>query len=87
MGNLIKRVVRGNNYYYLEKNVKIGEKKWKKVSIYLGNKIPSKKLLLAKKKELEKKSENAVIDFYNKLLNGFKFYFLSRKELAEIERL
>ncbi len=87
MGSLVERKVKGNLYYYLEKNVKIGEKKWKKISVYLGKKPPSKKELLLKEKEVGKKAETSVLDFYNERLNGFKFYFLSRKDLAEVERL
>ncbi|MEK6941336.1 MAG: Fic family protein [archaeon] len=87
MGNIVRRKIKGRHYFYLEKTVKFGEKKWRKVSVYLGKEVLSKKELLAKEKKLGKKVKSAVLDFYNEKLGNFKFNFLTRKELAELERL
>jgi len=86
MASVIGRKISGKVYYYLEENVKIGEKRWKKVSIYLGKSKPAKEKLRGKKKELGKKAENAIADYYSKRLSEFEYCLLSRKELAEVER-
>ena len=54
MAGLIKRTVKGKEYYYLEKPVRFGRKVIK-LSLYLGKKKPSKKGLKVKEKELEEK--------------------------------
>ena len=87
MANLIERKIKGKGYFYLDKNVKLGEGRWKKASIYFGPKKPSKEELLSAKKALEKKAKTAVSDFYKKRLGGFRFFILSNKELSEVERL
>ncbi len=87
MASVIERKISGKAYFYFEENVKIGKKRWKKVSIYLGKSKPSKEKLRSKTKELEERSENAVADYYKKRLNKFRYSLLSRKELAEVERV
>jgi len=87
MANLIEREIKGKCYFYLEKNIKLGKGRWKKVSIYLGKKKPSKKELKPKETELEKKVKAVLETFYEKRLKKFKYSFLSRKELNEVERL
>jgi Fic family protein len=86
MSSVVKRTVKGKGYYYLEKPVRVG-KKVKKVSIYLGKKKPSVKELAKKKKELEDKAIRALSELYAKRLSRFKFSFLSKEELNEVERI
>ncbi|MEK6982213.1 MAG: Fic family protein [Candidatus Micrarchaeota archaeon] len=50
-----KRVIRGNAYYYLEKNIRIGESNWKTFYIYLGSAKPLVKELKKYEKILAKK--------------------------------
>lgn len=87
MANLVERRISGKDYFYLDKNIKLGEGRWKKVSVYFGPKKPSEKELSSAKKKLEKKAKMAVSDFYGKRLAGFRFSILSKKELGEAERL
>ena len=87
MANLVERKISGKGYFYLDKNIKLGECRWKKVSVYFGSKKPSKKELASAKKKLEKKAKMAVSDFYEKRLAGFRFSILPKKELGEVERL
>jgi len=86
MSSVIKRKVKGNEYYYLEKPVRIG-KKVMKISLYLGKKKPSKKELNKKEKELEDKTQKVLGSLYDERLSKFDFSFLSRKELTEVERV
>lgn len=87
MGNLIQRKLKDTVYYYLEKNVKVGKDKWKRVSIYLGKDKPSPAELSKKEKELDKKTAKVIHSLYDKRLEQFTFSFLTRKELCEVERV
>ncbi len=87
MANLIERKIRGKTYFYLEKNIKIGKDKWKRVSIYLGKKKPLVKELGKKKRELEEKARKALSGLYDERLGNFRFSFLSKEELVEVERI
>ena len=87
MANLIERKIGGKSYFYLEKNIKLGEGRWKRVSVYLGKKRPSGRGLLKRKLELEEKAANAISGLYNERLSGFRFSFLSKEELGEVERI
>lgn len=49
-----KRKVKGKVYFYFEKNLRIGENRWKTVSIYIGSKKPDRNQLIILKKKLEK---------------------------------
>lgn len=46
----------GKEYYYLTKNIRLGLDKWKKVRIFLGDKIPSKEEAKDRIREIEDKS-------------------------------
>ncbi|PIN99268.1 MAG: hypothetical protein COT90_00345 [Candidatus Diapherotrites archaeon CG10_big_fil_rev_8_21_14_0_10_31_34] len=81
MAKVVKRKVSEKEYFYLEKTIRIG-KKVRKLYNYLGKKMPSKKELAKKEKELE---EKALLKFYKKRLSKFKFSFLSEKEIIEAE--
>ncbi|MCX6802006.1 MAG: Fic family protein [Candidatus Diapherotrites archaeon] len=87
MADLIERRVKGKTYFYLEKNIRLGQNRWKRVSVYLGRKKPPGKELGKKKKELEKKARKALASIYAEKLGRFRFSFLSREELAEAERV
>ncbi|MFH1779600.1 MAG: Fic family protein [Candidatus Micrarchaeota archaeon] len=54
MSRIIKRKVKGKQYYYLEESIK-KRGKWVKESVYLGDAIPENKKLLAIYNEFEKK--------------------------------
>src|SRR3989338_11603905 len=79
MAGLIKRTVKGKEYYYLEKPVRFGRKVIK-LSLYLGKEKPSKKGLKIKEKELE---EKALERFYKKRLDKYKSFIFTGKEVAE----
>lgn len=83
MASVVKRKVNGKEYFYLEKTIRIG-KKVRKLYSYLGKKIPSKKELKKREKELE---EQALTKVYKRRLQSLKFSFLSEKEIIEIERI
>ncbi|HLC92489.1 MAG TPA: Fic family protein [archaeon] len=87
MASLLKKKISGRSYFYLDKNIKLGEGRWKKVSVYFGPKNPSKKELANAKKKLEKRAKTAVSDFYAKRLENFAFSILSKEQLSEVERL
>jgi len=44
-------------YFYLTKSIRIGENKWKKVRVYLGNKRPTKEDIRKHSKNIEKQAE------------------------------
>lgn len=82
MAGIIKRKVKGKEYYYMEISLRIGGKV-RKIYEYLGKEKPSKSELAKKKKELE---GNALSKYYEKALARFRFSFLSRNEVNEVER-
>jgi len=81
--SVVKKKVNGKEYYYLEVSLRISGKV-NKVWEYLGKEKPSQAELSKKKKFLE---ENALDKYYAKTLKKFKFSFLSRKDIAEIEKV
>ncbi len=87
MANLLVKKISGKSYFYLDKNIKLGEGNWKKISVYFGRKKPSKKELSSAKKTIEKKERTAVSDFYAGRLANFSFSILSKEQLSEAERL
>jgi Fic family protein len=74
-----KKVVNGQEYYYLEETLRV--EKPKVYAVFLGSRIPPKKQLEAKKKELLDK-------IYFDLLggSGAKRIYLSREQLIEAEK-
>ncbi len=69
-------------YYYITKNFKVSDKKWKKIRKYIGNKPPSKELIKKAVNEIESKA----------LKNGFikpnsKFKYLSDDESEKLQDL
>jgi len=53
--NLTTREVKGKKYYYLDKNVKDINGNWKKLSVYLGAKVPTKAQIRNKENDLDKR--------------------------------
>ncbi|HII14975.1 MAG TPA: Fic family protein [Nanoarchaeota archaeon] len=45
------------DYYYLTKNIRVSQKKWKKIRIFLGDKKPSNKKLILLAGKIEKKAK------------------------------
>ncbi|MFH0970485.1 MAG: Fic family protein [Candidatus Diapherotrites archaeon] len=86
MGKIIERTVKGNKYYYLGKSYRIG-KKVRKVRLYLGRTKPSETEFKKKEKELQEKVKQTLTSLYDKILDQYQFYILSRKELAGVEQV
>ena len=82
MAQIIKREVKGKEYYYLERNVRIG-KIIKTFSQYMGSKKPMKKDL----GKIEKKLEGKIKIFYNEELLKPKTEFIDVKNAKSLERI
>lgn len=78
-----KRSVKGKTYLYLEKNIRIGEKKWKTFSIYIGAKKPAK----AKLAKLGKKLEQAITAYIRNQILKPKTQFIDGKTALKLERI
>ena len=48
----------GKKYYYLTKNIRIGRRKWKKIRVYTGNKMPLRREMKKLEIILENKARN-----------------------------
>ena len=58
----VETIKRGNNeYYYLTKNIRISNNKWKKIRVYIGDKKPTKKDIEKFAKDIEKKAEKVCL--------------------------
>ena len=84
MIKIVERIISGNTYFYLEKNVRLG-KKIKKFSIYLGKTKPSPKVIKQKEKQLAKKIEDFIYNFFGEAIEKYTSTFLSSKQLLEME--
>ncbi|MFA5411805.1 MAG: Fic family protein [Candidatus Micrarchaeia archaeon] len=80
---LVQRKIKGRAYLYLERTMRVGEKKWKKVYLYVGTKRPSGKELASLKKKLQKK----VSDYIKKEIVGPNTQFLDAKTAMKLERI
>ena len=80
---LKKRKVKGKIYYYLEKNIRLGEKKWKTFSIYLGPKKPNKKQM----SKYEKKLKGKIQDFIKTRILGPGTKYIDEKTALLLERI
>ncbi|MBI4015234.1 MAG: Fic family protein [Candidatus Aenigmarchaeota archaeon] len=72
----------GKTYYYITKNIRVGDKKWKKIRKYIGNKPPSKEQTKKAVGEIEKEA----------LKKGFmkpasKYVYLSNEEAEKLQDL
>ena len=86
MPNLVKRRVKGKQYFYLESTIRI-EKKVQKISVYLGKIKPTQESIKIKEKELEKKIESFLYGYFGKDLNKYTSSFLTNEQLLEAEIL
>ena len=84
MANIIERIIKGNRYFYLSKNVKL-DKKVKTFSIYLGKSKPSVNALKKKEKILAKKIETFLYSYFGQALEKYTSSFLLRGQLLEME--
>jgi len=84
MANIIKRKVKGQYYFYLEKNVRL-DKKIKTFSVYLGKSEPAAKVIKEKETELKKKIETFLYKFFGQALEKYTASFLASEQLLEIE--
>jgi Fic family protein len=82
MAQIIKRNVKGKEYYYLEKNVRIG-KIVKTFSQYVGSKKPLKKEI----PNIEKKLKTKIKSFYAEELLKPRTEFIDVKIAKSIERI
>ncbi|MBS3068030.1 Fic family protein [Candidatus Micrarchaeota archaeon] len=57
-----KRTIKGKPYYYLERNLRVGDTEWKTFSIYLGSKKPHAKQLHTLEKRLGSKINQYILD-------------------------
>jgi Fic family protein len=78
-----KRMVKGKGYFYLEKNIRIGDKIWKTFSIYIGSKKPSKTELVM----LEKKLEQKITRYIRNQILKPKTKFIDEKTAMKLERI
>lgn len=54
----IEKIQRGKKeYYYITKNIRIGQNKWKKIRMYMGDRKPSEKEIKNSAKNIEEKSK------------------------------
>ncbi|OIO22049.1 hypothetical protein AUJ17_00825 [Candidatus Micrarchaeota archaeon CG1_02_47_40] len=75
--SLRKKLVNGQEYYYLEESVRL--EKIRVFSIYLGRHIP-------KKSRLEKKKQELLDKIYDGLLGGTALLYLTKEQLIEAEK-
>jgi Fic family protein len=85
MANIVKRHVKGKEYFYLEQNIRLG-KKVKTFSVYLGKEKPSGTRLKEKEKALNIKIEEELNKIFGGSLDKYSFSFLSRGQLIEVEK-
>lgn len=78
-----KRRIKGKNYYYLEKNIRLGEKKWKTFSIYIGPKKPTNMQL----KQLEKQLQGKIVQFIRTNILKPKTQSIDEKTALLLERI
>ncbi|MBD3209899.1 Fic family protein [Candidatus Micrarchaeota archaeon] len=78
-----KRTVKGKTYFYLERNIRIGDKTWKTFSIYIGSKKPSKTEVA----KLEKKLEQKIRKFIRNQILKPKTQLIDEKTAMKLERI
>jgi len=84
MANVVKRIIKGQQYFYLVKNIKLG-KKVKTFSIYMGKLEPTAKVIKVKEIDLAKKIEAFLYKSFGQALEKYTASFLTSKQLLEIE--
>jgi Fic family protein len=78
-----KRMVKGRAYFYLESNLRIGEKAWKTFSVYIGAKKPTK----AEMAKLEKRLTRAIADYIRNQVLKPKTQFIDEKTAMKLEKI
>ena len=78
-----KRNVKGRIYFYLEKNIRIGENAWKTFSIYIGSKKPATPGVA----KLEKRLEHDIATFIRNQILKPKTRFIDAKTALKLERI
>ncbi len=79
----LEKIERGDKtYYYVTKNFRVGNKKWKKIRKYIGNKPPSKEQI---KRAVDKIEEEALKKGLIKPAS--KFTYLSDEEAEKLQDL
>jgi Fic family protein len=78
-----KRSVKGKTYFYLEKNIRIGENVWKTFSIYIGSKRPAKQKIA----KLEKRLEQNIATFIRNQILKPKTKFIDAKTALKLEKI
>jgi len=78
-----KRNVKGRIYFYLEKNIRIGENAWKTFSIYIGSKKPATPGVA----KLEKRLEHDIAAFIRNQILKPKTRFIDAKTALKLERI
>ncbi len=80
---MTKRKVKGKQYFYLEKTIRIGENKWKKVYLYVGTQKPNLKQV----KLLLKKLDHKVSAYLLKEIIKPNTEFIDRDTALKLERV
>ena len=80
---ITERKVKGRTYYYLEKTIRLADKKWKKIYLYLGSVKPAE----TKLKELAKRLDQKVSNYLENELIRSKTEFIDRKIVLKLERI
>jgi len=78
-----KRLVKGTVYYYLDRNLRIGDRHWKTFSVYIGRKKPSATLL----KKYKKKLAILLNEYILSNVVGSKTEFVNKKTALLLERI
>jgi fido (protein-threonine AMPylation protein) len=78
-----KRLVNGIFYYYLDRNLRLGDGHWKTFSVYIGRKKPSATLL----KKYKKKLAILLNEYVLSNLVGSKTEFIGKRTALLLERI
>jgi Fic family protein len=78
-----RKKIKGKYYYYLDRNIRVGENKWKTFSVYAGSKKPSKEKIL----KLEKKLQKKIKDYIANQIVKPQTKFINEKTALLLERI
>jgi len=80
---LIRRKVKGRAYFYLERTLRLGERRWKKVYLYVG----AKKASVGQMKALRRKLERKVRDYIRREILRPGTKFIDASTAIRLERI
>lgn len=80
---ITQRKVKGKPYFYLEKTIRIGENKWKKIYLYVGSKKPTQQ----QAKILQKKLDRKVSEYLLKEIIKPNTEFINKDTALKLERI